>query len=519
MGVVGKGMAVAAALAGLALAGCAQAAGEQVKVAQGSVEGVTVGQVESFKGIPFAAPPVGDLRWRPPQPPAHWSGVRKADAFGPACMQQSRGGQAVSEDCLFVNVWTPAARPAGARLPVMVWIYGGAFINGAGSVPIYDGTHFAERGVVLVNFNYRLGRFGFFAHPALTRAAHGEAVGNYGLMDQIAALKWVKANIAAFGGDPANVTIFGESAGGISVNYLLGSPAARGLFVKAISESGFGRLKAFKLNHGPAGRDAETIGQAFAESQGVRGDDAAAAAALRALPADKVLAGIGGLSDPNVPAPLIDGQIVTETIAEAFAKGHEAKVPYLEGGNSWEASLFPNVRKDPEPTLAQAGADRAKVIGLYGGGTDLAKVAMDITTDSMITEPDRYLARQLSMAGAPVFVYHFAYVPAAQRAAVPGAGHGSEITYVFDNLSAEPRTFGQRVIPAATADDRKVGDAMIAYWTAFAKTGDPGAAGGVAWPRFDAADTLLEFGADGIAPRRDFEKPRLDWLEAKAAAH
>jgi para-nitrobenzyl esterase len=411
----------------------------------------------------------------------------------------------MGEDCLTLNVWRPAGAKGGDKLPVMVWIYGGAFIFGAGSTPLYDGTHFAEKGVVLVTFNYRVGRFGFFAHPALD--AGPDPVANYGLMDQIAALKWVKANIAAFGGDAHNVTMFGESAGAISVNLLMTSAAARGLFDKAISESGFGRSTPKAL------KTAEGVGQAFAEAHGVKGDDAAAAAALRALPADALNAQVSGLADPAIPGPIMDGQILTKGVAQAFEKGEQAHVPYLEGGNSYEASLFAQVADHPEPVIARFG-DPAKVEAVYGGAP-APEVARELTTDSLIGEPDRFLARQMARQGLPAYVYHFTYVPAAARAASHGAPHGSEIGYVFENLPDRPIRFGAFAIPAATPADRQVARAMHAYWVAFAKRGDPGSAGGPAWPRFATGDERsIEFGADGVAVRRDFEKPRLDLIEA-----
>ncbi|HEY1425289.1 MAG TPA: carboxylesterase family protein [Caulobacteraceae bacterium] len=502
--------AAALAAAALVLGACAARA-NVVHTAQGDVAGVTAGGVESFKGIPFAAPPVADLRWRPPQPAARWTGVRKSGAFGPICMQSSRSFFAsfsMSEDCLTLNVWRPAGARPGARLPVMVWICGGAFVGGGSSIPFYDGSHFARDGVILVSFNYRLGRFGFFAHPALDGQA--APFGNYGLMDQIAALKWVRANIAGFGGDPANVTAFGESAGAISVNYLMVSPAAKGLFDKAIAESGFGRSEPRALS-GP--RSAEAIGTAFAEAHGIKGDGPAAAAALRALPADALNAPTGGFGDPGLPGPLDDGRIVAGGIAEGFAAGAEAHVPYMEGGNSYEASLFPKVADNPAPLIARAG-DPAKVEAAYGGAPP-AELARELMTDTMITEPDRFLARQMARQGLPAYVYHFTYVPAAARAASHGAPHGSEIGYVFENLPDRPIRFGAFAIPAATPADRQVARAMHAYWVAFAKRGDPGSAGGPAWPRFATGDERsIEFGADGVAVRRDFEKPRLDLIEA-----
>ena len=505
-----------AALAGSIAAAAASPAGA-VSIPQGDVEGVVSGAVESFKGIPFVAPPVGDLRWRPPRPAANWTGVKIAKDFGPVCLQAARGffvqqGR-MSEDCLTLNIWRPAAAKPGQRLPVMVWIYGGAFIIGGSSTPFYDGSRFADRGVILVSFNYRLGRFGFFAHPALDGGPG--PVANYGLMDQIAALKWVKANIAAFGGDPDNVTVFGESAGAISVNYLMGSPAARGLFAKAIAESGFGRSEPRALKGEP--RAAEALGVAFAEAHGINGDDAAAAAALRALPADLLNAPFSGLSDPGLAGPILDGQVVTQGIAEAFAKGEEARVPYLEGGNSYEASLFPKIADAPDPVIARLGAP-AKVLAAYGDPAP-QEAAREILTDSMITEPDRFLARQMARQGLPAYVYRFSYVPAASRPTSFGAAHGAEIAYVFDNLSDAPLRFGSFQVPAATPADHRVADAMHAYWVAFAKTGDPGAAGGPAWPRERVGiDPVMEFGADGVAVRADFDKSRLDLIEASRAA-
>jgi para-nitrobenzyl esterase len=330
----------------------------------GQIAGKVESGADAFLGIPFAAPPVGPLRWRPPQPIAAWSGTRQATSYGLDCAQipmSSPPGPGfvnpTSEDCLFLNVWTPSKRPS-KPMPVMVWIYGGAFIMGAGSYPDYDGAHFAEDGIVLVTFNYRVGLFGFFAHPALTREAKGAPVGNYGLMDQIAALGWIQRNIAAFGGDPKNVTIFGESAGGIFVNTLLESPPARGLFAKAISESGGGRtlpggLGWPALSGGPG--SAEARGAAWARSVGVTGDDLAA---LRAIPPDiLVKASVSG----KLPSPIIDGKLIPYTIDDAMAHGHHLSVPYMVGANSWEESLLqylPNEAHDYVAALDSATREK-----------------------------------------------------------------------------------------------------------------------------------------------------------------
>ena len=508
-----------AAAAVLALAGTARAA-DTAKVAQGALHGAVTGNVASFKGIPFAAPPVGDLRWRPPQPPAAWTGVREAVAFGPVCMQMGRansgGTQNQSEDCLFANVWTPANFKPGAKLPVMVWIHGGAFIQGAGSSPVYDGTHFAERGVVLISVNYRLGRIGFFAHPALAAEHPEEPKGNYGLMDNIAALKWVKANAAAFGGDPNNVTVFGESAGGILVNFLMAAPPAKGLFNKAISESGFGRNGGVPVK-GDAPRTGEKMGVAFATSVGVSGTGPEAAKALRALTAAQLSAPVTGLSDPGIPSPMIDGKVMVEIPAQAFAAAREAKVPYIAGGNSFEASLFPQTASAPEPVLARTGAARPKVMAVYGA--DPVAAAEDLTTETTVIEPDRYLARLHTRNGLKAWNYYFSYVSAAQRAAVHGLGHGGEIVYVFGSLRDTPVTVGARTMPAATPADHKISDAALAYWTSFAKTGDPDSAGGSLWPVYDPkTDAVLEFSAEGPLVRPEFHKASLDLVEQLAGA-
>jgi para-nitrobenzyl esterase len=503
-----------------AILGLSAHAAETVRVAQGTLHGVTSGQVTAFKGVPFAAPPVGELRWRPPAAPAAWTGVREAAAFGPACMQmaQARAGGTTnqSEDCLYLNVWAPASAKPGQKLPVMVWIHGGAFIQGTGGSQFYDGTHFAERGVILVTVNYRLGRLGFFAHPALTAETPKGPLGNYGIMDNIAALRWVRTNIAAFGGDPANVTAFGESAGGILINFLMTAPEARGLFAKAISESGFGRSAGLPIR-GDAARTGEKLGLTFAAARNIPGSGPDAAKALRALTAQELSAPVTGLADPGIPSPMVDGVVIPEPPPQAFAEAKEAKVPYIAGGNSWEASLFPQTAREPETTLARLGPVRDRVMAAYGS-TDPAAVAQDLTTETTVIEPDRYLARLHGKNGQRAWTYYFSYVPAAQRAEVHGLNHGGEILYVFDNLRDQPGTFAGRPVAAATPEDRRISEAAIAYWTAFAKSGDPDSAGGVAWPQAEPGDNVLEFGADGVHARPAFHQRTLDVVEQIAAA-
>jgi para-nitrobenzyl esterase len=502
----------AALVAGFSLlastAALAAPAPDMVTIKDGALQGKVDGQVVSFKNIPFAAPPVGPLRWKPPQKEAAWTGVRDATAFGPTCMQVSGafgrpGGQA-SEDCLQLNVYEPVNH-AHKTLPVMVWIYGGGFIGGAASY--YNGTHFAEDGVVLVTVNYRLGRLGWFAHPGLTQEAHGGPTGDFGLMDQIAALKWVKANIGAFGGDAKNVTIFGESAGAMSVNYLLISPEARGLYQKAISESGFGRTPGRPL------AAAEKLGQTFAAANGATGDDAAQVAALRALPAATLMAPAAGLDAPDAPTPIIDGHLVPTTVAQAFAAGKQAHVPFMLGGNSYEASLFGKVRQHPETTLDPLGDKKDAMVQLFGNG-NAADAASLMWTETAIEEPDRFLARQEAKAGVKAYVYYFSYMPAALRTVAPGTPHGGEIGYVFETLPTAAAKRGGMTIPAANGEDRALSAHVHAYWVAFAKTGKPDSAGGPEWPAYTPAnDAAIEFGADGVQVHDQFRKQQLDIIE------
>ena len=491
-----------------------------VQTRSGAVKGVGADGVASFKGIPFAQAPVGDLRWRAPRPAAAWTGVRAADAFGPACIQMADFARvsSQSEDCLTLNVFTPATavtQRSSAKLPVMVWIYGGGFI--AGSSERYVGTPFAKRGVVLVTLNYRLGRLGFFAHPALTKEGEGA---DFGFLDQIAALKWVQANIASFGGDPANVTIFGESAGAISVNYLMTSPLARGLFVKAISESGFGRTPGKPL------AEAQSVGAAFAKAQGVDGDSPDAAKALRALPLRALIKPVADLRAADAPGPIIDGVVATKTVPATFIAGEQARVPYLVGGNSYEISLFPSMTDHPDTVLDHLGAMKGPAVALWGGG-DKTKAVANMMTQAMIIEPNRFLARQQAKAGVPTYVYYFSYVAEGLRSQLPGADHGAEVAYVFGFLPKmafdrppEDTWPGPRHIPAATPGDWAISDALQAYWVAFAKTGSPGNAGGPAWTVAGAdGDPVMEFGDDGVALRAGFKTMQLDLLAKQADAN
>jgi para-nitrobenzyl esterase len=490
---------------------------EEVKIDSGRLKGAVNGSVASWKGIPYAAPPVDANRWRPPQPVSPWKDIRPATEFGPDCMQKPFPGDAAplgvqpAEDCLYVNVWRPAA--SAAKLPVMVWFYGGGFVNGGSSPSVYDGSKFAEKGIVLVSFNYRLGRFGFFAHPALTEAEAAGPLGNYAFMDQIAALHWVQKNVAAFGGDPRNVTIFGESAGGHSVLTLLTSPAAKGLFHKAIVESGGGRSLLGPTRHLrqslPDSPSAEEAGLAFAKKMGVGGTGAAALAALRALPPDKVVDDLNMMTmqTPTYAGPMIDGKIVTETVEDALLAGRQAKVPVLIGANSSEFGF--SFARTMDELMAQFGPDRAKAEAIYDPGDtkDVRAVGSLIGSDKSFVEPARFTAKQVRAAGQRAYVYRFSYVAESMRKEWKGAPHATEIPFVFNTVAA-------RYTDKLAAADRATAEAANSYWTAFAKTGDPNSKGLPVWPVYNASDDrLMNFTEQGPVAQADPWKGRLDLLE------
>jgi para-nitrobenzyl esterase len=498
----------------------AAGAPDQAKIDTGMLKGSLHDGIAAFKGIPFAAPPTGANRWMPPQPVQPWHGVRPALDYGPDCMQLPFPGDAAplgvtpSEDCLYANVWTPEKR--SRKLPVIVWIYGGGFVNGGSSPSVYDGTHFAEHGLVFVSFNYRLGRFGFFAHPALTKEDPSGMLGNYAFMDQIAALQWVQRNIASFGGDPKRVTLFGESAGGMSVLALLTSPITRGLFQKAVVESGGGRSlmgAERKLSQStPQAPSAEAAGLAFAKKHGIDGEGPAALEALRKLPAREVVDGLNmaSMNTPTYSGPMIDGKICVESVEDALHKGHEWKMPLIIGANSADFGF--TMARDMDALFAPFGKHAAEARTLYNpeNSTNVFAIGMLIGADRLFREPARFVARTMSAAGEPAYEYRFSYVADSMRSQWHGAPHASEIPYVFDTVKAR---YGDKLTP----EDEKIARQTNEYWVAFAKNGNPNAAGLPKWPEFKAAtDELMNFTEKGPVGEPDPLKARLDLIEAQA---
>jgi para-nitrobenzyl esterase len=470
-------IAVALAMTGAActeLAPPPQADGPvRAKLASGTLVGDLAEGIVSYKGIPFAAPPVGDLRWKAPQPVASWTGDRAANEYAASCAQNSRlGAEArVSEDCLYLNVFAPKD---AKNLPVMVWIHGGSNLNGSGS--IYNGPAFAKSGVVMVSVNYRMGALGFFAHSAVTKAAaKDEPLANYGLMDQTAALQWVQKNIGAFGGDAGKVTVFGESAGAIDIYALLGLRSSKGLFSQAILESNITWGISAPL------AEAEKDGAELVKRAGAT--DTSTLADLRAIPAMKLVEAAAGAR-----FPIVDGRYMTETSLSAMANKHTMDVPLIVGTNSYEASLARQLQGQAQTdwTNSQAGA------------------------------PARFIAAK-SADGKPTWLYFFSYVPTERRTPdSPGAAHATEISYVFGGQMRPPgapppaASGALAPPPPPTEEDKAMAVLMHSCWVAFAKTGEPKCASGPAWPKYDPkTDQLMEFGSpSGV--RTNFRKQALD---------
>ena len=460
-----------------------------VQTDAGPVEGVRAGRLTVYKGIAFAAPPVGSLRWREPQPVNSWKDVRKADEFAPACTQTgvSMPGEtppAVSEDCLYLNVWTPAQN-ADARLAVMVWIYGGGFFNGSASMPLYWGDRLARKDAVVVTFGYRVGPFGFLAHPELTRESPHHTSGNYGLLDQIAALQWVQRNIRAFGGDPQRVTIFGQSAGAVSVSIMMASPLAKGLFQRAIAQSS-GLFEPLQLAPNYLLANAEHDGEAYAASVNMH-----SVAELRALPASDLLKGKAG----EISHPVIEPYLLPESPYNAFVESRQNDVPILVGSNADEArSLVPDLNAIKASTF---NADIAKrwgplpqqLLEAYPHTTDeeALKARLGFERDLRFGWDMWAWARLEAMKGRnSVYYYHFAHKPPFPKGSVYegwGASHYAELWYMFDHLNQEPWRWRK--------SDRRLADVISSYWVDFAKSGNPNGAGLPPWAEFTPADNRV----------------------------
>jgi para-nitrobenzyl esterase len=503
---------VSMAVVALASSLCAQTPAP-VRTEAGMVQGTTEDGITIYKGIPFAAPPVGDLRWRAPQAPAAWTGVRNTEKFAPGCMQvpivlPALGIDAipVSEDCLYLNVWTPANSPRD-RLAVMVWIYGGGFTTGATSIALYDGTKLAKKGVVVVSVAYRVGVFGFLAHPELT-AEQGGHSGNYGLMDQIAGLEWVKHNIAAFGGDARRVTIFGESAGGISVSMLAASPLAKGLFSGAISESGGNFAPARAGTEGGENMlslaTAEKNGVAFLAKIG-----ASSISEARKMPTDAIMKGVGpGLGGSW---PDFDGRVLLGDQYKLYEAGHYNDTPVLIGTNSDEGALFvatSTAAAYQASIRAGYGEYADKILAVYPGGTDseALRSARDLFRDTAFAWPTWTWARLQAKTGkGKVFIYYFTHrppYPDTPMFKAWGASHGGEMQYVFGGH------FAPTMPP--TDEDKVVAEELSSYWVNFAKQGDPNGSGLPQWPAFsDASQQVMNLND----PSKPIPVPNIDKLK------
>jgi len=481
-----------------------------VKLDSGYVYGLN-GPVRSYKGIPYAAPPVGALRWKPAQPVAHWEGVKPAVSYGPQCIQ-GRGSPSQSEDCLSLNVWT-AASSASAKLPVYVWIHGGAYVSGAGSLPSYDGTALASQGIVVVSINYRLGIFGFFAHPELSAENPEHVSGNQAVTDMIQSLQWVKANIAAFGGDPSNVTIGGESAGGTSMGLLLISPKANGLFSKAVAESPWGFFQPTghltKTWYGK--KPAEQVGAALGKLADLRAKAAADAAVM-----PRAAGGVGANTNQ-----VVDGVIIPDDPTVLLQKGRLNAAKLIVGTNRDEGTIFAR----PAATLADAkaaavtgnGPGGDALVAIYGGTSDATaeQANLAISRDSLFTMGARELARSVTQK-SQAWQYEFTRVSGAGERSKLGAFHGAEMPYFFRNLPDTPYV-AARVQPLGandfTAADEKLSAGMSGYLLNFIKTGDPNGAGLAPWPKYAGGkEPYMEFSVDGFTVRNDLRKTELDAL-------
>lgn len=473
----------------------------RVIIASGELEGVRENNLNVFKGIPYAAPPVGELRWREPQPVAAWNDVRQANAFGNVCIQPTSTGEAIaipgsqSEDCLYLNVWTPNT-DSSAKLPVMFWIHGGALITGASSVPLYDGGPFSSRGAVFVSINYRLGPLGFFSHPALDKEYPNGFV-NFGLLDQIAALKWVQQNIASFGGDPSNVMIFGESAGSQSVLTLFASPLARGLFAKGVAESAYGIPSHTRTQ-------ARNAGIQVASAVGLNGAEATLKE-LRDVSAEK-LAPLNKKGMSLAPVFVVGDTAVPEPILDVFQKGNEAPVPLIIGNNSDEATVAILFGIDPAKLIEKMGLLKIAVKPLFPDAKDDNQLGRELIRDLIFTAFAKRMADYHAVR-APTWRYYFSYVPQNSRGKEPGVPHGGEIVFVMGtgDIAAQYKDIW-------TDTDRAMSKRVQDYWFEFARTSKPESSGEPTWTQAsNTSDETMEFG-NTIALQKNMFKTRLDVL-------
>jgi para-nitrobenzyl esterase len=499
----------------------AQAGAPLVEAPAGKVEGSEADGIRAFKGIPYATPPVSELRWKATVPAARWEGVRKAKAFGKACLQPPPnpnsvyygGGLAVSEDCLTLNVWAPAG---ATKAPVMVWIHGGALVGGSSAEPLYDGAKLAKQGIVVVSINYRLGLMGYLAHPALSAESPDKLSGNYGLQDQIAALRWVRDNIAAFGGDPGQVTIAGESAGALSVIALLASPRAHGLFHRAISQSGY--MPTYRA------LDKPSLGLASAEDAGAALTKAAGISDKALRSADPVALFQAGLATGWAPEPVIDGVTLTRQFAATFGRGEQAKVPVLAGFNEGEIrSLLFLAPKTPTTQAAYQAdvrlrfGDKADAFLAVYPGADPKADGMNAMRDGLYGWAAQYVVRAQAAAGQPAYLYYFRHSTPAQQKRDLAAFHASEIPYVFGHVGPGEPIGPNWPKPPETAEETALRDAMLNYWASFVRTGAPVAPGAPDWPRYTVATRAYLDIDDKPYARQDLQPAAFAWADALVA--
>lgn len=501
---------------------------DPIKVESGFVRGIIGGEknnIRIFKGIPFAMPPVGELRWKAPKPAAAWNGVRDCEEFGCSCPQPEieflgRVVNKTDENCLYLNIWTPISAGSGGHLPVMVWIHGGGYTTGSGAQASYNGEKFAEKGVVLVTINYRLGPFGFFAHPLLSKESENGVSGNYGLLDQIAALKWVKKNIASFGGNPECVTIFGESAGASSVTCLMVCPLAKGLFHRVIAESGFaGGLTGLKSAPG-ARASMEQIGENIVRKLKLE-NETDLLKKLRSLTPGEILetsdAVTGLFGKGNKFRPCVDGYVLPDYPWILFEKGVQADIPFITGTNADEGSIFIkkfNIKKTAgyKFLINAIFRDNAgKIFSFYpvADRSDITPALSSLVSDMSFIMPARFAARSMGKLKSKSFLYNFTRLPEGAKKLGMGAFHSIELRYVFGNMSGSKLSFNDT--------DAKLSEIISAYWINFAATGDPNGKGLPEWPAYNREkDEHIEFG-DVIKTGSGLHKDACDFFEKLAS--